>query len=647
MSKKNRKPAPQGKGFGTGVQSIPTAIARAEQLLARQEFASALQLLKSLKERHPDHPDILETLANAYHDIGDTIRYEQACSELVAVAPNSVNAALGLAGAYLSNFRPALALGAFRSFLENWPDHDRAADARGVVAELESQIDAYLADMGLVGPEAISVAAMHEKATSLMEWGKYPEVRALEEQVLSNYPHLDAAHHHIMLSYWFEGNAQRAIELCESFFAQNPENYTALGNLIRFLFLSGNLEAAKQRAEQFKSLNGEKIDFYVKQAESLSYLGDDEGVLATFAAAETAGLRDEAPALLLHFVAVAQMRLGRQAEAKALWEKALDLSDSFALAYQNLEDLRQVVSDRQGAFAFPLGHWLPQKTIEELRLSLDAFNRSESKSPEEMAQLVGDYLTQHPEMMTLVPALLDRGHPNGREFAFYLARHAQTPEMLAALRDFALSDRGPDEMRHQAAQVANRAGLLPAGTVRMWIQGKWRELILLGMEIHAELTINHSKPVNNLLGEAIESLREEEGAKAEKLLQQALKIEPDAPDLLYNLANAWDLQDRYQEAQQLIEQIHQSHPDYTFATISVAQMRIKSGDLETARNLLQPLLGKSRMHTVEFSLFCTAQIQFYLADSKPESARAWLNLLRQTNPNHPNLDYWQKRLNKI
>ncbi len=647
MSKKNHKSAPQGKGFGANLQSIPTAIARAEQLLARREFGSALQLLKSLDELHQDHPDIIEALANAYHDIGDTIRYEQACSRLVAVAPNSVNAALGLAGGYLSNFRPALAMVAFRSFLEKWPDHESADRARQVVAQLESKIDAYLADMGLVGPEAISVAAMHEKATSLMDWGKYPEARALEEQVLGNYPHLDAAHHNIMLSYWFEGNAQRSIELCESFCAQNPDNYTALGNLIRFLFLSGNLEAAKQRAEQFKSLKGEKIDFYVKQAESLSYLGDDEGVLATFAAAETASLLDQSPPLLLHFVAVAQMRRGRQAEAKALWEKALNLSDSFALAAQNLADLREVVSDRHGAFAFPLTQWLPQKTIDELRLSLDAFNRSDSESPEEMTQLVREYLSQHPEMLTLVPALLDRGHPKAREFAFYLARHAQTPEMLAALRDFALSDRGPDEMRHQAAQVANRAGLLPAGTVRMWSQGKWQELILLGMEIHAESTIKHSKPVQNLLVQAIENLREEDGATAEKLLQQALKIEPDAPDLLYNLANAGELQGRHQEARELIEQIHQRHPDYTFAAISVAKMHIKSRDLETAKNLLQTILQKSRLHLVEFSVLCEAQIELYLADSKPESARQWLNLWRQTNPTHPNLDYWQKRLSKI
>ena len=353
------------------------------------------------------------------------------------------------------------------------------------------------------------------------------------------------------------------------------------------------------------------------------------------------------PPLLWHVAAGAQMRQGRQAQAKALWEKALDLSNSFALAPQNLADLRQVVSDRHGAFAFPLTQWLPQKTIDELRLSLDAFNSSESGSPEEMTQVVREYLSHHPEMLTLVPALLDRGHPKGRDLAFYLARHAQTPEMLAALRDFALSDRGPDAMRHQAAQVVSRAGLLPAGQTRMWMRGKWRELILLGMEIHAEPTINHSQQVKNLLVPAIEALKEEDSAKAEKLLQQAIKIEPDAPDILYNIATAWELQGRHQESRELIEQIHQRHPDYAFATISVAKMSIKSGDLETARNLLQAVMGKSRIHFVEFGIFCDAQIQFFLADSQPELARAWLNLWRQTNPSHPNLDYWEKRLSNL
>ncbi|HIK12981.1 MAG TPA: tetratricopeptide repeat protein [Oscillatoriaceae cyanobacterium M33_DOE_052] len=647
MSKKNRNPAPRAKGFGSNLESIPTILAKLEALVERQQLAAALELIQSLEERYPNHPDALEGLANTYYELGDTIRYEWACSRLVAVAPNSVNAAIGLAGAYLTNYRPALAMGAFRSFVETWPDHERAPDAREVVAELETKLGPYLAEMGLEGPEAISVAALHEKAISLLDWGQYQEARAVAEEVLARCPQMDGAHHNISLSYWLDGDTQQAIAICERFLAENPENYNALGNLIRFLFLSGNPEAAKQRAEQFKSLKVEKINLFVKQAESFSYLGDDEGVLAAFAAAETSGRLDLAPPLLFHLAAVAQMRLGRQAEAKALWEQALDLSDSFSLAEQNLNDLRQIISDRYGAFAFPLQQWVRQKTLDELRLSLAAFNPRESESPEDQTKIAQEYLSAHPEMLTLVPALLDRGSPSGRDFAFYLARHAQTPEMLAALRDFALSDRGPDAMRHEAAQVANRAGLLPAGTVRMWMQGKWRELILLGMEIHAEPTIQHSKPVKNLLGEAIENLREEEGAKAEKLLQQALKIEPDAPDLLYNLANAWDLQERHQEAKELIEQIHQRHPDYTFAAISVAQMHIKSGDLETARNLLQPILSKSRMHTVEFSLFCTAQIQFYLADRKPESASAWLNLLRQTNPNYPTIDYWEKRLSKI
>ena len=55
-------------------------------------------------------------------------------------------------------------------------------------------------------------------------------------------------------------------------------------------------------------------------------------------------------------------------------------------------------------------------------------------------------------------------------------RMAETPELLSALRDFGLGQRGPDALRHEAAQAAGEAGLLPSGPVQFWAQGEWRDI---------------------------------------------------------------------------------------------------------------------------------------------------------------------------
>jgi hypothetical protein len=110
----------------------------------------------------------------------------------------------------------------------------------------------------------------------------------------------------------------------------------------------------------------------------------------------------------------------------------------------------------------------------------------QGKDEEAMSKAARRYLREHPEIAPLVPLLLDRGDPTARELALHVALAARTPELLAALWDFALGQRGPDAMRNRAAQAASEAGLLPAGPVRLWLDGKWREVLLMGFLLHGE-----------------------------------------------------------------------------------------------------------------------------------------------------------------
>jgi hypothetical protein len=81
------------------------------------------------------------------------------------------------------------------------------------------------------------------------------------------------------------------------------------------------------------------------------------------------------------------------------------------------------------------------------------------------------FLQRHPEWVSLVPALLDRGDPLGRALALQISIATKPPELLAALRDFALGQRGPDSLRMRAAQVAVEGRLIPPGAIRFWVQG--------------------------------------------------------------------------------------------------------------------------------------------------------------------------------
>ena len=257
------------------------------------------------------------------------------------------------------------------------------------------------------------------------------------------------------------------------------------------------------------------------------------------------------------------------------------------------------------------------------------------------------FLQKHPAITALVPMLLDRGDPAGREFALHTALMVETPELQAALRDFALSPRGPDKMRSEATQAAQQAGLLQTGMVRLWLQGAWHDVIVLGFEVTDEPDLkSHQPQVTQWQQEATLALRQGDAGRAEGLLKQALEREPDAPDLLNNLAFAYSLQGRNADAEALVRQIHERHPDYFFGRTNMALMHIRKRQLDEAEALLEPLLAQKRLHFSEMSALMNAQLELFVAKNNLEAARSWLEMWAQTDPDNPEVGAWHRRLGK-
>jgi tetratricopeptide (TPR) repeat protein len=225
-----------------------------------------------------------------------------------------------------------------------------------------------------------------------------------------------------------------------------------------------------------------------------------------------------------------------------------------------------------------------------------------------------------------------------------LAVLAETPETLAALRDFAVSQRGPDALRMEAAQAPTQAGLLPSGPVRFWVRDEWREVLVVGYDIHNEPTWEHSPEVEEWLREATLALHDHNPGQAEQLLRRGLAVEPQAPDLINNLAVAYEQQGRRQEARELIRRIFEQHPDYPFARISMSQLSARDGKFEEAEALLRPLLERRRFHFSEFEALCHAMIDLYVAKGNRDAARSWLEMWAATDPDNPRIADLRRRI---
>lgn len=636
-----RRRDPRG---GSLSRQLAEGLDEVNELTRRKRWVEARAKLYELDQRFSNNPAVLHELVNVNYELKDLREYERFCAQLIQIKPHDPDLMIALAGGYLNNLRPALALRAFRNFLARHPSHPRAAEIRKTTADLEAKMDDILAEAGIAGEDRLEISALHEQTLALLQYGKFPQARQVAHQLLARRPDFAPVLNNLSQCYFAEGQLAPAIATARRVIEFDPVNFHALGNLARFLLIQGDTAQARVYAERLKAIRTSALDLWMKKTEVCSFLGDDQGVLDALAEAEQSKEFEKpfADPLLYHLAAVAAWHLGNADAARDYWKRARKLAPGLRLAQDNLDDLRKPIEERHAPWSFTINEYVSRQAVADLRHLLKPASKHGDKG---MTQAARRFLQQYPEMNGLVPLLLERGDPQGREFALRLAEMAETSELLAALRDFALGQRGPDAMRMQAARKAMQAGLIPAGAVRLWSRGQWAELMLLDFSIGDEPTVsNHSKRVTDLLMTAITALHDHKPTIAQDALEQALALEPDAPDLLNNLAVAFEQQNRVAESEALIQRIHERHPDYAFARIGLARTHLRRGEIERAEDLLKPMLQRKKWNIEEFASFCSAQIDLAVRRKLPEVARSWLGMWEKIEPQSPALAKWRVEL---
>lgn len=632
-----KKYVKSSSGFGNPSELIKQGVDVIDRYLAEKKFAKALNKLEELLQRYPQNPEILEMGMRVFRERNDRENYLDIAEKLVRVAPDRPHAINCLADAYLKNFFPCLALETFEQLIEKFPDNARVEDAKKALIELDELVNELLTDLKLTKND-FPLVVLHEKSQKLLRQRKNEEAVATLEELINIAPNFLPAFNNLSLIYGQQEKLEEAIAISQKVLAINPDNAHALSNLVHYYLRSGDIETAKEYVKKLKILpNDQDSDIYLKKAEAFSYLREDIAIIALGEEAKKNNL-DLKP-LFWHLLAVAYGNKGNTLKANELWEEALDELLDFELIEENLDNINLGVGERTTPWAFELNQWLAYKYIKDFGDIISEKNKNKQK------QLIEGFLEKSPQILPLIPILLDRGSPMAKQFVLSLASISQNSELLQAVKEFTLGDRGSDEERVQAGKIALNAGLIEPGEVKMWIKGEWQDFLIMGMEISDEPHTKHkSKKVINLLREGILALKAGEGEKAESILKEALSLEPNAPDIKYNLAGAYQQQDREEEAAQLVKQIHEEHPDYAFATIALARQAIEEKNLEEADGFLQPLLKRQKFHFQEFGQLCQVQIELAVARKKTEVANSWLQMWEQVEPDSGRLFQWRQRL---
>ena len=614
----------------------PRELDQVRELLEQQDYARAREQLLELADRPNPHPMVLQALASVAQALEDWRSYLLALESWHRQQPNDADVTLALGDAYMRNLRPVLALRTFESFQQRWPDHPQVPEVEQVLMQLRPSVDEMLAEAGLSGEEGLQLAALHEEIQSLMDQGRTSEARATAQKFLKRWPDFVPVLNNLTLVLTVEGAYDQAIATARRALEIDPENVHARGNLIRVLMMTGQVEEARTEADRLALVEDVREDQWLKLAEAFSFVGYDERVLDVYERAEAArALGMPGGAYICHLAAVAAMNRGDEQRARQLWERALKLDPGMHSARENLADLSRPVGQRHAPWPFELRNWVSERVMENL---LSGFTAAVIAGDEDrLARAVRRMLRQSPELKAVVPILLERGDSAGRTLAVQIAAYSEDPTLLEALHQFALSQRGTDTLRQQAITAVQDAGLLkPGQTFDMWIDGEWTTVQAQGFELHEEpLEVAHAPEVEAWLAEARAALQARQPERAETLFKQALEVEPGSPGIRTYLAQALTLQRRFDEAEALLEAVMADSPDYMFATLGLAQVRIEQGRYSDARAMLLPLLSRTRYHVDEYVALGSLMIHLSLVERKKEDARRWAATLERVMPDHP------------
>ncbi len=634
MSSKKKKPARRMAGHrpAAPARALAEPLETARTLLEENRLEEALSLLLDLDRRHPNTRAVLELLSDTASRAERWPVALDANERLSILEPDEPDVHYNRGLSHLACGFLVLGRRYLQLVQDRWPDYEMNDRIRDTIGRLEKDVEKRLA--------RLEVEARLEQVQVWLVRGKFAEARRVAQQMLSRWPRFLPALNAVADAWYQEGNLAQAIHATQQALQTVPENSRGRAMLVRFLVLAGRSDEARREAETLATRAAQHPDDRVAAAEVLTILGDDAGVLAVWAQAEQEGfqLTDERLALLHHLAAVAEYRRGNEERARSLWARALKADPDHELTVANIDDLDRPTAEQTGPWPLPADAWLPANLVGELF-------RQAGRAPvagrhSETEARLRRFLGQYPAVGPAARLLLERGDPVGCEVAVRLAGSARTPDLLAALRDFALGRHGSDRLRFQAAFSVASSGLLPGGTVRLWRAGAWQEMRVPAFEVTRQAlgSLGLSPRAERMYREAYEALREDRDAeRAEQLLRQALLEKPDHPRVIGNLVTALLVQGRKSEADALMEDLVRKHPDYLYAATHLARNRIEEGQFHEVLPLVEPFLLGPRLHASELHALALVHIELAIARNQRGEGWTWYQMMESVDPDDPQL----------
>lgn len=663
--KRQGKPIPKRpKGLvnsGLGVNSQKAFQSALAAFYEDDDSELALELMRDLDAQGPLTADMLGFYLMLLGEAKLPAESARVAMQLAERCPSDpeANQAAGTAALYAR--LPANGILFFERFAKLSPNQVASAAAKERIENIRSMMpkvmEREVPDLDAELPRLVSA----ERVQLLLEMGRAEEAVKRAESHLKTYPNDPEIRNNYAELLIMHSDHERAIKVLDRTLEIDPDNAFASAVRCRVLTILGRVDEALVESEKLtSSLEFRRASQLLKAAQAFIYLGQESKVAWAYHEAQRQGVFNE-PSLesdtLKSWYATSLARAGNLDEARRLWKAVRNATADADTASSNLEDAKRPSNVRSGPAYFSLMQFLTKKQRNDFQASIshslrfasqghhadddDVFKSNEADEivAEAMEQWVRRFVLKSPGIVPMVPFMLEYGDFPSQTLAIRIAEGYPTAAVKEALVKYVTGSHGADALRHQALGVLQNAGHPFDGPVSMKIGGSFQQLAVRKLKISHEpdeANALHGRS-ESLRQEALEALTRGEHQQAFDLLAVLRQREGDHPTVLCNLAQAYLLASRFDEADAIIDEIVAKDPDYFFGKLELVLRHIRKQEFAAAKELLIPLQALQNFHISEFAAMASASIMVSIGMQEIASAKAWLALLEEYQPDNSNI----------
>lgn len=453
--------------------------------------------------------------------------------------------------------------------------------------------------------------ALLDLAQQLLNVGQIEEADKICRRALKKFPNIVSSHHiaaHILVQ---KGKLPAAIKQTQQVIKSFPNDRTARYMLFKMYYLIGDIASAEQLSIELLGSGIDTPKDIANRIEMLAVLNKPQEILDLFESLAKPADGVDIQIDVAHYVATSFALVGNIEQAQRLWRSIEHVAPD--IVNENLLDITAVINVKNGFAYFDMPFWIPHAWVDEV--STPASSTAHHK------RRVQKLFKQASWLEHLVTVLFERGNEEGREFALHLCQSNPLP----ILESFVTGTKGSDGHRLHALKIMIDNEMITRDNLPdIWLGGTWQQPELFKYEITYDANpANTSRQVWQMIERIHALLVEEDWDTALNLIEKAREIDPDERTLMNYQKTALDEMELYEEADQILDELLEKHPDYLFAHIDKARQLIDDEELDEAYTYLSRFQSQPKFHVSEVKAYGVVTLKWLMAKDKLEKALNW------------------------